>query len=243
MLKKIQWREPQGVQTSFLFAGDFCPREENSDYVAENAEKITANIKSVFDDADYRILQWETAVTEGGYPIVKDGPNLRCKASCLKFSKSLNCDIHLLANNHVGDFGSDAVIETIEHHKSANIMTVGAGKNLEDACKPLFFDTPSGRTAIINIAENEFGIPGLVTLIDMFGEWVGGLLENANPLLSSIIVDGIIGGVGAVVGFLPLVMVMYFLIALLEDCGYMARVTVVLDPQAKKHHGPGTMPQ
>ena len=77
-------------------------------------------------------------------------------------------------------------------------------------------------------------IPGLVTLIEMFGEWVGGLLENANPLLNSILVDGIIGGVGAVVGFLPLVMVMYFLIALLEDCGYMARATVVLDPIFKK---------
>ncbi|MBQ8447763.1 MAG: ferrous iron transport protein B [Clostridia bacterium] len=77
-------------------------------------------------------------------------------------------------------------------------------------------------------------IPGLVTLIDMFGEWVGGLLENAHPLLQSILVDGIIGGVGAVVGFLPLVMVMYFLIALLEDCGYMARATVVLDPIFKK---------
>ncbi|MBQ5612576.1 MAG: ferrous iron transporter B [Clostridia bacterium] len=82
--------------------------------------------------------------------------------------------------------------------------------------------------------ENEWSIPGLVTLIDLFGEWVAGLMENANPLLSSIIVDGIIGGVGAVVGFLPLVMVMYFLLALLEDCGYMARVTVVLDPIFKK---------
>ena len=77
-------------------------------------------------------------------------------------------------------------------------------------------------------------IPGLVTLIEMFGEWVAGLMEGANPLLMSIIVDGIIGGVGAVVGFLPLVMVMYFLIALLEDCGYMARATVVLDPIFKK---------
>ena len=82
--------------------------------------------------------------------------------------------------------------------------------------------------------ENEWAIPGLVTFIEMFGEWVGGLMENANPLLTSILVDGIIGGVGAVVGFLPLVMVMYFLLALLEDCGYMARVTVVLDPIFKK---------
>ncbi len=79
-------------------------------------------------------------------------------------------------------------------------------------------------------------IPGLVTLIEMFGQWVAGLLENAgaSQLVSALLVDGIIGGVGAVVGFLPLVMVMYFLIALLEDCGYMSRVAVVLDPIFKK---------
>jgi len=82
--------------------------------------------------------------------------------------------------------------------------------------------------------KNGFSIPGLVTLIDMFKEWVAGLLEGANPFLSALLTEGIIGGVSAVVGFLPLVMVMYFLIALLEDCGYMARATVVLDPIFKK---------
>ena len=81
---------------------------------------------------------------------------------------------------------------------------------------------------------NGFAIPGLVTLIDMFKEWVAGLLENANPFLASLLTEGIIGGVSAVVGFLPLVMVMYFMISLLEDCGYMARATVVLDPIFKK---------
>ena len=77
-------------------------------------------------------------------------------------------------------------------------------------------------------------IPGLVTLIDMFKEWVAGLLEGGNDFLVALLTEGIIGGVSAVVGFLPLVMVMYFLIALLEDCGYMARATVVLDPIFKK---------
>lgn len=70
--------------------------------------------------------------------------------------------------------------------------------------------------------------------IETFQEWVSGLLENTSPLLQAILVDGIVGGVGAVVGFLPLVMVMYFLIALLEDCGYMARVSVVMDPVFKR---------
>ena len=74
----------------------------------------------------------------------------------------------------------------------------------------------------------------LVAWIETFQGWVGGLMENTNPLLQALLVEGIIGGVGAVVGFLPLVMVMYFLIALLEDCGYMARATVVLDPIFKR---------
>ncbi|MBE6564426.1 MAG: ferrous iron transporter B [Ruminococcaceae bacterium] len=82
--------------------------------------------------------------------------------------------------------------------------------------------------------ENGTTIPGLVTLLEGFQGWVGELLADANPLLSAILVDGVIGGVVAVVGFLPLVMVMYFLIALLEDCGYMSRAAVVLDPIFKK---------
>lgn len=74
----------------------------------------------------------------------------------------------------------------------------------------------------------------LVGWIDAFKEWVGTLVSGASPFLQSLLVEGIIGGVSAVVGFLPLVMVMYFLIALLEDCGYMARVAVVMDPFFKR---------
>ena len=74
----------------------------------------------------------------------------------------------------------------------------------------------------------------LVGWIDTFKEWVGGMLAGGNDFLVALLTEGIIGGVSAVVGFLPLVMVMYFLIALLEDCGYMARVSVVLDPIFKK---------
>ena len=74
----------------------------------------------------------------------------------------------------------------------------------------------------------------LVGWIDAFKEWVGSLLEGGNDFLVALLTEGIIGGVSAVVGFLPLVMVMYFMISLLEDCGYMARATIVLDPICKK---------
>ena len=74
----------------------------------------------------------------------------------------------------------------------------------------------------------------LVGWIDTFKEWVGSLLVGGNDFLVALLTEGIIGGVSAVVGFLPLVMVMYFMISLLEDCGYMARATIVLDPICKK---------
>ncbi len=74
----------------------------------------------------------------------------------------------------------------------------------------------------------------LVDLLETGQSWIGEFFVNANPLLSALLVDGVIGGAIAVIGFLPLVMVMYFLIAILEDCGYMARVSVVLDPVFKK---------
>ena len=85
--------------------------------------------------------------------------------------------------------------------------------------------------------ENGFGVwlaDVLVGWIEVFQGWIGESLVDVHPFLYALVVDGIIGGVGAVVGFLPLVMVMYFLIALLEYCGYMARATVVLDPIFKK---------
>jgi len=74
----------------------------------------------------------------------------------------------------------------------------------------------------------------LVGWLEGIQAWVSELVSGAAPILQALLVDGVIGGVIAVIGFLPLVMVMYFLISLLEDCGYMARATVVLDPIFKK---------
>lgn len=91
---------------------------------------------------------------------------------------------------------------------------------------------------VFSISQSWVGPP----LADLFVGWIdafyglveGAIGENANPVLSSLLLDGIIGGVGAVVGFLPLIMVLFFLLALLEDCGYMARVAVVMDRFFKK---------
>ncbi len=75
----------------------------------------------------------------------------------------------------------------------------------------------------------------LVGWIEAFGAVIDKAMEGASSeFLKTLVSSAIVDGVGAVVSFLPLVMVMYFMIALLEDCGYMARATVVLDPIFKK---------
>ena len=63
--------------------------------------------------------------------------------------------------------------------------------------------------------------------VDWLGEWVGGILPDG-PVLS-LVADGIIGGVGSVIVFLPQILILYFFIALMEDSGYMARAAFIMD--------------
>ncbi len=60
---------------------------------------------------------------------------------------------------------------------------------------------------------------------------VSGLLENigAADWLTGLVVDGIIGGIGAILGFVPQMMILFFFLSILEDCGYMARVAFIMD--------------
>ena len=131
------------------------------------------------------------------------------------------------------------VVKTVESRKVLTKHT-NAQDKIDDILTNKWFGIPIFAFVmflVFDISQSTFGpylAEVLVGWIESFQGWVAGLVENANPFLQALLVDGIIGGVGAVVGFLPLVMVMYFLIALLEDCGYMARVSVVMDPIFKR---------
>ena len=136
-----------------------------------------------------------------------------------------------------------SVVKQAEQRKTLNTVKTKADKMDEILTHPVIglviFAAVMFGVFYISQAESPVGVgkffEGLLTgWIESFQGFVGDKLSGANPLLYAILVDGIIGGVGAVVGFLPLVMVMYFLLALLEDCGYMARATVVLDPLFKR---------
>ena len=69
----------------------------------------------------------------------------------------------------------------------------------------------------------------------IFGEWVSPSVEaalvsaGANEVLTGLVVDGIIGGVGAVLGFVPQMLILFLMLCALEDCGYMARIAFIMD--------------
>jgi len=102
------------------------------------------------------------------------------------------------------------------------------------------YDGEAGETNVIPVNEAAYAEALTVEEPDpaSYGTWVPGipvLVENlltaihCNEVAASLVLDGIIGGVGAVLGFVPQMLVLFLLLAILEDIGYMARVAFIMD--------------
>lgn len=93
--------------------------------------------------------------------------------------------------------------------------------------------------AVFTISQSLLG-PVIAGWLDYVISWFAGVVEDGlvslgvSDLLKGFVIEGLIGGFAAVVGFLPLIMVLFFLLNLLEDSGYMARVALVMDRYFKK---------
>ncbi len=112
-------------------------------------------------------------------------------------------------------------VDTVVCHRAFGLVLLGAIVyslfaavfKISDDWAWLFGDSPTGWVGRIFD-----GLAGLV-----------GGLEATSPMLHSLLADGVIGGVGGVMGFVPLIFTMFFFVAILEDTGYIARVAFVLD--------------
>ncbi len=210
-----------------------------------NAKKRTViDVKALSDALGCPVV--ETISTASGHSdlekVVKTAVSLKGKGQAAPY---LQGDVDLTSKEAVAAADRrrfafvNGIVKKVETRK---ILT--KDKNFQDKIDNILTNPVIGLAVfaavmflVFDISQSTLGpflADALVAWIETFQGFVAGLVENAHPLLQALLVDGIIGGVGAVVGFLPLVMVMYFLIALLEDCGYMARATVVLDPIFKK---------
>lgn len=151
------------------------------------------------------------------------------------------------------DFDADKALAEVKAvqkaEPTAQVKTTDE-ETLEETMKTVYFDALPNKTekeledeniipttfkdAQSYVEKNGFEAPDPAD----YGTWIPGvpvLIENGlnkihvDGWLKGLILDGIVAGVGAVLGFVPQMLVLFFLLAILEDCGYMARIAFVLD--------------
>ncbi len=148
-------------ELSILFGGDFCPRLRTEKIILDGVVKqVFGNSLPVFHDKDLSVINLEAPLTRANSPIKKSGPNIKLDPKCIDALKYADLDIAILANNHICDYGERGVYETLDILKDNGIMSVGAGKNMFDAAKPLILEEKGRKIAFLAFAETEFNIPG-----------------------------------------------------------------------------------
>jgi poly-gamma-glutamate synthesis protein (capsule biosynthesis protein) len=145
---------------SIFFAGDFAPCRGFESLVLGKGPEIFDNLQKNIAGADLSFLNLETPLCIKGKPIEKTGPNLNAHPDCIKAIKGAGFEVVGLANNHIMDFGSEGLEETIRSCKSAGLTVCGAGKNLTQAQQIPIIERRGLKIAYIAVAEHEFSIAG-----------------------------------------------------------------------------------
>ncbi|MCU1378477.1 MAG: putative enzyme of poly-gamma-glutamate biosynthesis (capsule formation)-like protein [Acidimicrobiales bacterium] len=122
--------------------------------------------------ADVAMVNLETAVGTSGQAAVKEH-TFRAPLSLLAALKSAGVDVVNLANNHALDYGTDALLDTIDRARAAGLLTVGAGRDRAEAYAPVVVRTPGGAVAVVGLSRvlpagwaAGLGRPGLASAYD-----------------------------------------------------------------------------
>jgi len=145
---------------SIIIGGDLCPTDSNINlFSTSDLEKLIGKkLIETLKEADIRIFNLETPITDKKKPIKKCGPNLIAPVSTIKGIKDLNPTLLCLANNHILDQGEEGLFSTIEVLEKENIGYIGAGENLSRASKPANVEINGVKIGIYACAEHEFSI-------------------------------------------------------------------------------------
>jgi poly-gamma-glutamate capsule biosynthesis protein CapA/YwtB (metallophosphatase superfamily) len=149
---KIRFSSETADAIKVIVTGDLCPIESAEQKLAQgNAAGVFGDLLGELTDKDLAITNLELALTEGGEPIYKAGPNLRATPAVLSGINKAGFDVYALANNHSRDFGDAALLETVNHIKAVGKEYVGAGVNIADARKSLSLEVKEQKVCILNI--------------------------------------------------------------------------------------------
>lgn len=142
-----------------LIAGDFCPQDRIAGMIEKNDFSFFEEIRPITSSANYSIVNLECPIAdETCEPILKSGPNLKCTSKALSAIKYGGFDGVTLANNHLNDYGEQAITITFRELNSSGINSVGAGRTLDESNKPLIKEIYGKKIAIVNFCESEFSI-------------------------------------------------------------------------------------
>lgn len=143
-----------------LIVGDFCERYRVADCVSkEQYDLLFADIKPIVEKADVSIVNFEMPILQNqAKPIKKCGPNLGGHTNSIDAVKYAGFNVCTLANNHILDQGEECCVDTVRLLHEADIRTVGAGKDINQAGQTLYITKDNKTLAIINCCEHEFTI-------------------------------------------------------------------------------------
>lgn len=142
-----------------FITGDFCPIERADISGGISHKYLSDNFRFLLESADLKITNLECPLTKHKIAISKTGPALKADPKNILFLKENGFNLVTLANNHIMDFGSEGLKETIHHLEENNIDYVGAGKS-SDEIKVVFKIKEGFTIAIINVCENEWSTQG-----------------------------------------------------------------------------------
>ena len=133
-------------RTSFVFTGDIG-FDKYMDHKWEDEELISKDVLSFLHDSDHVVINVEGPLSDASKQEVKGSVSSLLHTmdpSAVKVFKNMHADVWNLDNNHMMDAGEKGVEDTLNEAGKAGVMTVGAGMNIKDAAKPLFFDEAGG---------------------------------------------------------------------------------------------------
>ena len=143
-----------------VIVGADISTQSNRDIVdAEFCKNLLRDMTPVTDKADFRIANLENVLCEEGTgePIIKAGPNLYGLPKNVAFLNEFKMDCAVLANNHFGDYGEEAIVSTLDILKENNIAKIGGGMNKAEAYAAWYAEKDGMKIAFIAVCENEFG--------------------------------------------------------------------------------------
>lgn len=144
--------------TEIILCGDISPtKDTDALFLKDDPRFLFGELSTHFAKADVVIGNLEFALTNKGKQIKKHGPVFQRPVTFIKVFQSAGFDLLGLANNHIGDFGEEGVINTINCCFEAGIKTVGAGSNTEEAKKPVFLEVNGWTLGIMAFTEHHFG--------------------------------------------------------------------------------------